>query len=332
MVSYLPHLLRPYWLLALIPLALLLFFLRSYRQKADAWKSVCDPHLLPYLLVHFDGHKRLNYSVVLAAAWLLAVLALAGPSWSSQSRLVYKNNAARVIVLDLSAAMSSTDLAPNRMTRARYKLLDILQRSRQGQTALIAFAEEPYVVTPLTHDTNTIAALVGELDPDIMPVRGFHIDRALALAAQLLEQGGAPSGDILLMTGGKPSANDIAVAHDLSERGYRISVLGVGTLAGGPIVGSDGEYVKDKNGAIVLSQLDSHGLARLASIGKGMYFPFSADSNDVQTFLSFTADQQAVENTAVNSSALNEWLDQGYWLVILLLPFAWWGLWKLEDA
>ena len=79
------------------------------------------------------GRGRL---VLLALAWFLAVLALAGPSLERQPQPVGQGDDALVLVLDLSLSMYAEDLPPSRLLRARLKIEDVLARRRDGRTAL----------------------------------------------------------------------------------------------------------------------------------------------------------------------------------------------------
>lgn len=94
---------------------------------------------------------------------------MAGPSWQSAERPSVQNSAARVLIMDMSRSMYATDLAPNRLTQARYKALDLLKGWQEGSTGLVAYAADAYVVSPLTSDSATLANLLPNLSPDIMP-------------------------------------------------------------------------------------------------------------------------------------------------------------------
>ena len=70
--------------------------------------------------------------------------------------------------------MLAADIQPDRLTRTRHKLLDILKERKEGLTALVAYAGDAYTVAPLTDDNGTLANLVKALSPDIMPVPGSN--------------------------------------------------------------------------------------------------------------------------------------------------------------
>src|SRR5262249_54427880 len=152
-------------------------------------------------------------------------------------------------------SMDANDLKPSRLALARLKLLDLLERRAEGQTALIVYAAQPFVVSPLTNDAKTIAALVESLATELMPAQGSRADRALALAADLLKQAGMASGDVLLITDGT-DARDAAAAAAVRAHGLRVSVLGIGTAEGAPIPLARGGLYTNPKGDIVIARLD----------------------------------------------------------------------------
>lgn len=317
------HFIRPEWLYALIPLGCLWSWLAWRRSRRSQWEVACDAHLLPYLLTTAQpAHQRLPLTL-LALGWLLAVFAMAGPSWREQMIPVYRSDTARVIVFDLSTAMDATDLPPSRLERARYKLIDLLKQTKEGQTALVVFSSEPYVVSPLTQDTRTLLEMVPDLSPALMPVQGQDLSRALTLAAKLLTQAGVTTGDIVVMTAATVKSADQMTAQQLHAKGYRISVLGVGSAKGTPIHTQAGNYLQDDKGAIIISQLDKQGLQQLATAGGGRYADFSNDQSDLTALIppATTTEKAASEETTTSHRQ-----DDGRWLAILLLPLAACGL------
>ena len=147
------HFLYPWWLLLLLPLALLLWQLRRRRGAGDgAWSKLVDPLLQPYVIVQGEAAQRDRSWLLAALAGIIAILALAGPAWKKQPQPVHRLQSPLVILLDLSASMYAQDIKPSRLTRARFELSDLLEARREGQTGLIVFAGDAFAVTPLTED------------------------------------------------------------------------------------------------------------------------------------------------------------------------------------
>jgi Ca-activated chloride channel family protein len=317
------HFLRPEWLWLLIPLAVVLWRLARADGGGDAWRGVVDAHLLPRLLTDEGGRGYRLPLMLLGLGWLLGVLALAGPTWERLPQPVYQAQAYRVVALDLSPSMNATDLPPSRLAHARFEVLDLLRKAREGQTALLAYGAEPYVVSPLTSDTATIAAQVPSLETSLLPVQGTRrTDLALDKAGELLRQAGAPDGEAILVTDGldHPAAA-LDAARRLWDEGYRVSVLGIGSAKGAPVPVSGGGFLKDAKGAVLLPRLDVQALRTLASTGGGRYVTAGLDDRDIETLIPQSPAGLAGQAEQQDAQA-DRWREQGPWLLLLLLPLA----------
>lgn len=317
------HFLRPAWLLLLLALPLLWRVLKSAGGDAQAWRGAVDAHLLEHLLVrNADATSARGPAWLALAALVIASLALAGPAWERLPQPLYKNQAARVIALELSATMSAQDVKPSRYERARYKIADILKRSGDAQVALIAYAGDAFVVAPLTDDANTVANLVDSLDPSVMPAPGNDTGRAIDLGVKLIHQAGLREGEIVLLADGASDDADAAAASARSA-GVRVSVLGIGTAQGAPIALGDGGFLKDKSGNIVLPKLDGAALAALARAGGGRYAEYRSDAGDLDAVLgTLAAGGEAAKDASGAEVQSARFLDRGPWLLFALLPLA----------
>lgn len=311
------HFIRPYWLL-LLPLVLVLPWLwMNTRRPSGDWTRFCDPHLLRWLSVtQADGKDRRGGRWLAGLALLISLLALAGPSWQKVPDSSFSARDARIIVLDLSRSMLAQDLRPNRLTRARFRLADLLGMTGEGQVGLVSYAGDAYVVSPLTSDTNTISNLLPALRPDIVPVAGSRADRALAMAASLFERAGLGRGEILLVTDSVDSA-DAARARDLRDDGIFTSVLAVGTVEGAPIPSGAG-FVSDLSGNVVIARLDRARLQAVAEAGGGRYIELGASAAETSLWL----EQSGSEFVRREDALAERWKDTGPWLVLFLLPLA----------
>ena len=310
------HFIRPLWL-ALVPLAVILPLLwRRLRRPSGDWSKVCDAHLLRWLSVGNAAAKPSRFGPWLAGlVWLLAAVALAGPSWQKLPDSSFTSRDARVLVLDLSLSMLAEDLKPNRLAQAHFRLSDMLEAASEGQTGLVSYAGDAFVVSPLTSDTNTIRNMLPALRPDVIPVYGSRPDRALQLAAELLQRSGMARGEILLISdgGSRAAAN---VAASLAKQGIFTSVLAVGTVQGAPIPSGDG-FVSDSNGNIVVSRLERDILQAIARAGEGKYSELTAGSSANSPWASVEGTEFARKDDALGE----RWKDSGPWLVLILLPF-----------
>jgi Ca-activated chloride channel family protein len=318
------HFIRPLWLLALLPLILLLWRLLRSEPGGDVWRGLVDAHLLPQLLSDDDGGRTRRLPLtLLGLGWLLGVLALAGPTWERLPKPVYQAQQYRVLALDLSPTMNTLDLSPSRLAHARFELLDLLQRSREGLTALLAYGAEPYLVAPLTSDTETIAAQVTSLSTELLPVQGRkRTDLVLAQAGELLHQAGAPEGEVILITDGLDNqASAYEAVSALRKQGYRVSVLGVGTLKGALAPLPSGGFLKGDDGSVVRHKLQPEVLRELASAGAGHYV--TAEPGDQDSEVLIPSDRNRLAGQAEpQDTRSDQWREAGPWLTLVLLPLA----------
>lgn len=132
--------------------------------------------------------------IALGLAWLLAVLALVGPSWERLEETRQRAADPLVVMLELTPQMLADDTPPNRLQQARRKLLDLLEHRRDSQTAIIVYAGSAHTLVPLSDDLATSRNLLDALDPAIMPQPGQRADLAVRKALALLAQGALGQG------------------------------------------------------------------------------------------------------------------------------------------
>jgi Ca-activated chloride channel homolog len=307
------HFLRPAWFYALMALPMLAWWWRVQRRKHNAWRGVVDPHLLPQLL-ETSGDRRSRFTFWFAAlAYALAVLALAGPSWRQSAQPLWQSRKPLVIALDLSSATMAADLPPSRLAQARAKLATLLRERRGGQVGLVAFAGDAFTVAPLTDDAANVALFLDALQPDVMPVDGQRVDRAVAWSVQLLKRADAAGGDIVLLP--DPAAGAaVAAAAKAANAGFRVSVLGLGN--------ESGAAYHRPGGAIAHARLNAASLRKLVTSGGGRYATLTNDAADLRA-LQLLAPRDA--DATGKGTGSRVWQDEGYWLLpplMLLAMFA----------
>ena len=317
------HFLRPLWFLGLIPAVLVLALFQWRKRSAGNWAQIINPALLPFLMQGETGKKRHSTAWLitgLALVWLLSCISLAGPTWQQLPQPVHKEDSALIVVFDLSPSMLAEDIKPSRLVRARYKLIDILKKRREGFTALVVYGGEAHTVSPLTEDSNTIISLVPILHPTLLPEYGSNTEEAIEIALELAINGGYEQADILLITDGVARSAFGTIQSMVSQaEKFRLSILGVGTDQGAPIPLGDGGFVKDSRGAILIPKLGASSLQALSSAQGGNYQTITAGDSDIEQILAVT-EQLFPDATRELDRSFDLWDDQGYWLAILLLP------------
>ncbi|MHC8440981.1 MAG: vWA domain-containing protein [Candidatus Eutrophobiaceae bacterium] len=320
------HFLRPWVWLALPMLAALVWLLHTRWHHCSDWLEVCDRALLPYVLTGeaSQGQRWIAWGV--GVAGLLTLLALSGPAWRELPQPVFRGDGSLVLVLDLSPSMDATDVAPSRLQATRYKIEDLLKMRSGGQTALIVYAGEPFTVVPLSDDVQTIILQLSALEPSLMPSQGKDTGAALSHVRDLLRQTSVGTGHVLLISDSLGGTDAVSEARQLRMDGHRLSVMGVGTEQGTPVSLPDGGFLKDERGAILIATLDELALRDLAAEGGGLYVRMNWSGGDVASLAQFfkhTEEYAQVEEQAQRQA--DRWIDEGYWLLFAILPFALWA-------
>ncbi len=317
------HFLHPEWLWLLLAIPAI-WVIRLLRQQSKGdWERLIDKQLMPFVLSGKEGSLGLVPLVVLSLALLVAVVAMAGPAWEKREVPVFRNQQALVVAMDFSASMYAEDEKPSRLTLARFKLLDLLKSRADGQTAMVVFAGDAFVVSPLTDDTETIQEQVKNLSPEIMPAPGSLVTPAIQRSVELLQQAGVPQGHILLITDG---ASDPDTAQNAAQQadsaGYKVSVLAVGSEDGAPIPRSGGGFLIDSLGKTVIAPVNLGELEKIANAGGGEFVRATLGDGDLARLgeqWKAATDNKLAEG---DGRQVDSWINEGYWLVLILLPVA----------
>lgn len=285
------HLGAPWWLLALgVPLLVWLWLrLTVPRHDTRRYQAYADQRFLPYLLgLHVDQNQgQMRPFWLWTLIWSLMVLALAAPRWDYEDIQLFRPGADLVVLLDISGSMTLEDESPNRFTRARQELEDLLEQNTQARIGLILFATMPHVVAPLTEDSQALRQLLPTLSPDLVQLKGSRLPEALLRARQMLA--GQPDESrrhVLLISdgdfGGQIGREEL---EQYRQRGIRLHVLGIGSPEGAPVKGPGGRLLKDPSGQAIMSRLDEVELRLLAELGGGLYERASYKDSDTAAIL-----------------------------------------------
>ncbi|MDP5185750.1 MAG: VWA domain-containing protein [Alishewanella sp.] len=318
------HFLRPYWLLALLPLALLCWLLQKRRQDTSPWQQLIAPHLQHVMLLGQHIQQRQPWALpLLASCWLLTVLALSGPSWQKLPQPALTVKKATVLVMDMSLSMRATDLTPDRLTQQRFKALDFIDLLQEGDLGLISYAADAFVISPLTPDHNNIRLQIPTLRPELMPAQGSNVLRALEQAAELLEQAGYPSGEIVLFTDGFDADSYQSIQQLLNNWPHQLAIMAFGQPEGAVVRLENGELLKNAQGGVVMPRVPLEQLRVLARQAGGSLVQAGADNADLQQLLKQNQ-QQYDDRQPQPLMTGDQWQDNAVYLVWLLLPLALW--------
>ena len=287
------HFLRPAWALAIIPWLVITLIQKRRQTSREMFGGIIAPHLLEHLrLQRFDA-RWLNPVNLTRLISVLLLVMLMGPSWRQQPSPLSQDEAALLILLDVSSSMQQTDIQPSRLQRAKQKIGDLLALRPDRKAALIVYAGSAHTVLSLTADQEILKQYLAAITPAIMPRAGKFPEYSLPLVEDALRESGAPA-TVVLFTDGLGGGSAGEFERFFEQTGDQLLIVGIGTEGQEP----------------GLAPLERRSLAQLASATGGSYLDITVDDGDVRT-LNRRIDSHYV---VIQDSAL-PWLDSGYVLV-----------------
>lgn len=259
-----------------IPAVLLLLWL-SGRARRRAIDALGDRTVVERLMRSVNGAGRRWRSVMIVLALTLAVTALARPQFGSRVETVQREGQDIVIAMDVSASMLAEDLTPNRLERARFAVNGLIDRLRGDRIAIVAFAGEAFVQSPLTVDYAAAKMFLNSISPDIIPVPGTNLAEAMDVSLGAFAQDVQQHRILILITDGEDHEGDFQERIDAAqEAGVTVYTVGLGSTAGVPIPTFDAAgrrtgFKRDRNGNVVTTRLDEETLRQIAGGTGGRY-------------------------------------------------------------
>jgi Ca-activated chloride channel family protein len=274
-----PHFAEPRWLWLTVLAPLLLAALQRYsdwaRRKQLA--QIAAPLFVEELTRSASPVRRALKQVLLVLAAAGVGLALARPQWGEQAEVSHSFGQDILFIMDCSRSMLASDVAPNRLQRARLAILDYVQRHGHGRVGLVAFAGQAFLQCPLTFDYGAFQDALMAIDDKTIPVPGTDVGRALDEAVRAMDKTQRPKLLVLLTDGEDLEKGGVRTAEALAKEGVVVFTVGVGTAAGAEIqmLNEQGklELVRDSRGETVHSRLDEPTLRAIAQVTHGAYYP-----------------------------------------------------------
>lgn len=193
--------LRPFWLLALLPLALVWWLLRRRERAERQVFGDIASHLREALTIGGGDGIGTRAAVLVLGAGALMAMAAAGPAFRPAPSPFVSETAPLIIALDLSPGMGQGDIEPSRLERAKQKIRDLIALRAGGRIGLIAYSGTAHLVMPPTEDPTVLQPFIEGLEPGIMPVTGQRPSAAMELATGLLAAEDQ-AGSVLFVTDG----------------------------------------------------------------------------------------------------------------------------------
>lgn len=247
---------RPWFWLALPMLWFVIWrFQRLRISKKEAFFEWFDPHLFQHLSQTLPSTQKRFVATTLYFAALCLTIFFAGPALNMKDNERFIEKRGAVVVFDLGLESLVTDLLPNRLQQARYKIEDLLTSAPTYEYGFIVVASDAYTVTPLSPDSSTLINQLPLLHPEILPTESLitdssQLDKGVSAGAELLSSSGYEDGVILVVS---YSPIDKMLTQMAAQKGqFSLVYWQFGTPEGGPVKLSNDKLAKDESGNIII--------------------------------------------------------------------------------
>jgi Ca-activated chloride channel family protein len=257
--------------LVLVPLVAV-FLAWALRGRARALAPFVEAALLPTVVPDLDRRRRRLRAGLATATVAALALALGGPMWGFHWEEVRREGIDLVVALDTSKSMLATDVAPNRLARAKLAVQDLLAELRGDRIGLVAFAGTAFVQCPLTLDRDAFRESLDAVDVGLIPRGGTSLTAALDTSLAAFEGHQSSHQALVLITDGEDHEGTLEDAiKRAGERGIKVFTVGIGTADGELIPVESGGFLKDRKGRVVKSRLGEDTLKKIAVDTGGVY-------------------------------------------------------------
>ena len=260
------------YLLFILPV-LLAVYVYAYLQKRKAIKRLGNPEILSQLMPEVSPKRQFLKFWFIFGAVAAIIFVIAGPQFGSKLETVKRQGVEIMVCLDVSNSMLAEDVSPNRLEKSKQMLSKLTDGFTDDKVGLIVFAGDAFTQLPITSDYISAKMFLTSINPSMVSAQGTSIGAAINLAARSFTPNETSDKTIVLITDGENHEDDaIGAASAAAEKGIHVNIVGIGLPKGGPIpLQGTNNYMKDKDGNVVITMLNEQMCQEIAAAGKGMY-------------------------------------------------------------
>ena len=210
----------------------------------------------------------------------LLLLALLNPSFGDLKSNIKADGKDVFLLIDISKSMDATDIQPSRIEKAKFEINRLVNQFTNDRVGIIIFSQDALMLSPLTFDRNAINLFVPKINTTLLPEGGTDFSPALELALNKLTKTKSKTqakAIILISDGENFGSDNKSVLSQIRKKGINFFVVGIGTVNGITLRQGD-NYLKDENGDIVVTKLESTSMQKMANQTGGKYLEINTVS------------------------------------------------------
>lgn len=300
------------WGLILIPAAII-FYVLVFRWKKQALQRFGNLELLERLMPGISRKRQIVKVVLVVSAIFLLIISIARLQIGTKLEEVKSEGIDIVFAIDTSYSMLAEDYAPNRITRAKIEMSNLLDKLNGDRVGIVVFAGDAFLQCPLTLDYDAVKLFIDVIDTDIISLPGTNVAKAIEVAGRQFDTSSKKSKVIILMTDGEDHSKEaVEMARAAAADGIRIYTIGIGSQAGVPIPiknenGEDEGFKKDASGQNVMTKLNLQLLTDIAFETDGKYYHATHGELELDKIF---ADIEQIETKVHSSRRFTQYEDR----------------------
>ena len=308
------------YLLFVLP-ALVAFYVYAMLLKKKAIKKYGNPELLAELMPEVSpGRQHLKFWLLFGAITMV-IFVIAGPQFGSKLETVKRQGIEVMVCLDVSNSMLAEDVSPNRLEKAKQMLAKLTDGFKDDQMGLIVFAGDAFTQLPITSDYISAKMFLSSINPSMVTSQGTAIGAAINLALRSFTPSETSDKTIILITDGENHEDDaVKAAAAAAEKNIHVNIVGMGDPKGSPIpVAGANNYMKDKDGNVVITKLNEQMCQEIVAAGMGLYV--RADNTN-SALKALQKELDKMSKSELDSKVYSEYNEQFQtlaWIALVLL-------------
>jgi len=282
-------------------------------------KRIGDKYLVKALIrTYSPGLFSLKFGLlsIAFAAGVVTVMDLRKPG---DAEGINRKGIDVVIALDVSKSMLATDLAPNRLERAKQLIGKLMNAMPNDRIGLVLFAGKAYLQMPLTTDHGAAGMFVSSASPEAVPQQGTVVSEAIRRSANAFNAAERRFKAVVLISDGEdhdPEA--VNTAKELSEHGMMINTVGIGSPEGSyiPDPATGQNKVDPATGSAIISKLNEEELKQIAANTNGIYVRLQESDEAVKQLQGHLSQ---IESKAYGDVSLMNFKAYYWWFAAVML-------------
>ena len=308
-------------LLFVLPM-LVAFYVYAIIRQRKAIKKFGNPQLVSQLTPEVSPKRQHLKFWLLFSAITLVIIVIAGPQFGSKLENVKRQGIEVMVCLDVSNSMMAEDVQPNRLEKAKQMLSKLTDSFSNDKMGLIIFAGDAYTQLPITADYISAKMFLSSINPSMIATQGTAIGSAINLAMRSFTPDKSSEKTIIIITDGENHEDDaVKCAQEAMDKNIHVSVVGMGDPKGSPIPigGGSNNFMKDKDGNVVVTKLNEQMCQEIAAAGKGLYVRADNTNSALKALQKQLGKLKKTDMSSKVYSQYNEQFQTFAWIALLLL-------------